>query len=60
MAYLFKVKRYSFDEYEYEMFCTALNEKINQCVREKNETAEMNYRQLLADLKEEPWCEIGC
>lgn len=59
MAYLCKVKRYSFDEYEYEMICTVLNEKIHQCVQEKNETAEMNYRQLLGDLQEEPWQEIG-
>ena len=54
----FKVKRYSFDEIEYELVVSALQEKIHKCVKEKNSCAEMNYRTLLADLEEERWQEI--
>lgn len=54
----FKVKRYSFDEIEYELVCEALRAKIEKCVREKNTCAEQNYRTLLADLEEEPWQEM--
>lgn len=54
----FKVKRYSFDEIEYELVREALCAKIEKCVQEKNTCAEQNYRTLLADLEEEPWQEM--